>query len=177
MKDTGPISDPAFTMGPRSRKTIRVNDSHPNTDLSTRVHADVPIIAERSMYWAPSGDTGQAMHDSIGMSQAHSSFYLPDGWTNTDQSRETYTLVQNPNSSPVQVRVSYLTPSGTGDVTWTETIAANSRKTFNMADKMINTRAAVMVECTTAGKKIMVERAMYFENRWGGTDTVGGYSD
>ena len=31
-----------------------------------------------------------------------------------------------------------------------------------------------MVESTTAGKKIMVERAMYWNSRGAGTDTVGG---
>jgi hypothetical protein len=28
-----------------------------------------------------------------------------------------------------------------------------------------------------SGKKIMVERAMYWNNRSAGTDTIGGYSD
>jgi hypothetical protein len=36
---------------------------------------------------------------------------------------------------------------------------------------------SIMVTPKTAGKKIMVERAMYWENRGAGTDTIGGYSD
>ncbi len=177
---SGPVSDAPFTVAAKSRKTIRLNDLHSGMDLSTHVHADKPIIAERSMYWSPSSGAGEAMHDSIGMSEGHRTFYLPDGETRVDASNgntETYTLVQNANTSAVQVRVSYLTPSGAGNVTWTETVPANSRKTFNMGDRLSNTRAAVVVECLTPGKKIMVERAMYFQNRWGGTDTIGGYSD
>jgi hypothetical protein len=43
----------------------------------------------------------------------------------------------------------------------TETIPANSRKTFNMANHSgINGRAAIMVTSKTAGKPIMVERLM-----------------
>jgi hypothetical protein len=161
-------------MEPRSRKTVRVNDLHPGKDLSTHVHADKPIVAERSMYWTPVAGAGEAMHDSIGMSTAHTRFYLPDG--ETGSGTETFTLVQNPDNSNVQVRITYLKPSGAGNVSWVETIPAGSRKTFNMADRLSNTRAAVMVECLTAGKKIICERAMYFQNRWGGTDTIGGYS-
>lgn len=53
-----------------------------------------------------------------------------------------------------------MTPSGAGNVSFTDTIAANSRKTFNLADKIPSGRAAIMVTCTTTGKKIIVERAM-----------------
>ncbi len=37
-------------------------------------------------------------------------------------------------------------------------------------------RASVIL-CTSTGKKVMVERAMYWNNRGAGTDTIGGYSD
>jgi len=177
MTPGGPVEQTAFIMVPNSRKTIRVNDvpGVRDTDLSAYVHADKPIIAERAMYWKGGSDSGEACHDSIGLSSPHTSFYLPDGQT-TD-GWETWTLVQNPNSSDVKVEISYLTPDGTGNQTFTETIPANSRKTFNMVDKSINGRAAVMVTSKTAGKKIMCERAMYWNSRGAGTDTIGGYSD
>ena len=35
--------------------------------------------------------------------------------------------------------------------------------------------ASIMVTSKTAGKKIMVERSMYWNNRGAGTDTIGGY--
>ena len=37
--------------------------------------------------------------------------------------------------------------------------------------------AAIMVTSKTSGKKIMCERAMYWNNRGAGTDTIGGFSD
>jgi hypothetical protein len=40
-----------------------------------------------------------------------------------------------------------------------------------------NGRAAIMVKSKTAGKNIMVERAMYWNNRGAGTDTIGGCGD
>ncbi|MBN2167931.1 MAG: hypothetical protein JW738_01695, partial [Actinobacteria bacterium] len=125
------------------------------------------------MYW--DNGTGEACHDSIGMDSAHETFYLPDG--QTSGGKETWTLVANPNGSDVTVEISYLTPSGTGNAVFNETIPANSRRTFSMADRNIQGRAAVMVRSLDEGKLIMCERAMYWNNRGAGTDTIGGYGD
>ena len=127
------------------------------------------------MYWGADTLLGEACHDSVGMDSAHTSFYLPDG--QTSEGRETWTLVQNPNSSPVTVEISYMTPTGTGDVVFTDSIPSNSRKTYKMVDKISSGRAAIMVTSKTIGKKIMVERAMYWNQRGAGTDTIGGFSD
>jgi hypothetical protein len=165
-------------MPANSRKTIRVNDipEVSNTDLSTQVHGSAPIIAERAMYWKGGPDSGEACHDSIGMASPHTTFCLPDG--QTSEGRETYTLVQNPNDTDVTVDIYYLTPDGSGNVKKTETIAANSRRTFSMAEHSgISGRAAIQVVSTTSDKKIMVERAMYWNNRGAGTDTIGGFGD
>ncbi|MFH1150288.1 MAG: hypothetical protein V1748_07425 [Actinomycetota bacterium] len=175
MTSSGPVPQGSFTMPGNSRKTIRVNDVLPASDFSTQVTGSQLIIAERAMYWGEDTVLGEAAHDSIGLAAPHTTFYLPDG--ETSNGRETYTLVQNPNNTAVTVEVSYLTPDGTGNVVFTETVTANSRKTFNMADKGITGRAAVMVTCKTAGAKIMVERAMYWNSRGAGTDTIGGFSD
>jgi streptogramin lyase len=177
MTSGGPVSYPQFTMGANSRKTIRVNDSLANKDFSTKVHGSKPIIAERSMYWGAGSSLGEACHDSIGLAAPHSSFYLPDGQaTPADGPTETWTLVQNPNSTAVSIRITYLRPNGTHNVTFADSIPANSRKTYNMGDKLEG-RASIQVDCTTVGKKIMVERAMYFFGRGGGTDTIGGFRD
>jgi IPT/TIG domain len=173
MTPAGPKPQEPFTMEANSRKTIRVNDVLPNTDFSTKVTGTKPIIAERAMYW--DNGTGEACHDSVGMASAHTSFFLPDG--QTSKGRETYTLVQNPNSSPVVVEITYMTPDGRGNVVFEDTIPANSRQTYNMADKGIGGRASIMVTSKTTGKKIMCERAMYWNQRGAGTDTIGGFSD
>ncbi|MHB8896760.1 MAG: DUF5719 family protein [Candidatus Geothermincolia bacterium] len=175
MTPSGSIAQPVISIPANSRETIRINDiaDVSNTDLSTRVHGSQSIIAERAMYW--NNGTGEACHDSIGMSSAHMRFFLPDG--QVSEGRETWTLVQNPNASEVQVEISYLTPTGAGNVTFTDTVPAASRKTYAMADNLSDTRAAVMVTSLSVGKPIMVERAMYWNSRGAGTDTIGGYSD
>jgi hypothetical protein len=196
MTPVGPVPQPLFTMPATSRRTIRVDDipAVSNTDLSTQVHGSQPIIAERAMYWGAGTPMGEACHDSIGMASPHTTFYLPDG--QTSEGRETWTLIQNPNEVEVEVQISYLAPyhemipgpapKPPGNQYFTTIIPANSRRTFNMADEVKldpifpyadDYKYSIMVTSKTAGKPIMVERAMYWNNRGAGTDTIGGYSD
>jgi hypothetical protein len=171
----GQVQGPQFAMIPNSRKTVRLNDQlHGNVNVSTHVRGSQPIVAERAMYWNTA--TGEVCHDSIGMAAPHSKFYLADGWT--DNGGETWTLVQNPNDTDVEVKMSYLRYYGKDNVVKNEVIPANSRKTFDMRSHSgIDGDAGIMVECLTPGKKVMVERSMYWDNRGVGTDTIGSASD
>jgi len=171
---SGQVAGPSFTMGPNSRKTVRVNDTLPsNTDVSTQVHGSKPLIAERAMYW--DNGTGQAFHASIGLSSPHMSFMLPDG--QTSNGFETWTLVENPNPGAVTVRVSYLPQGGGKSVTFTDEIPKDTRRSYNMADKLPSGRASILVQSLDGARPIMVERAMYMNNKGAGTDTIGGFSD
>ncbi|MBU1671813.1 MAG: IPT/TIG domain-containing protein [Actinobacteria bacterium] len=162
-----------FTMPAQSRRTIRSNDHLAGLDCSIRVHADVPIVAERAMYW--DSGSGEACHDSVGTDSPRTAFYLPDG--ETADGYETWVLVQNPNDEEVGVEISYLTPTGEGNITFSDTLPACSRRTYSMADRLPEGRAATIVRCTTQDRGIVAERAMYWNARGAGTDTIGGYSD
>ena len=177
MTPKGPVAQAPFTMEANSRKTINVNNlpGMSRTDCSIHVQGSLPIIAERAMYWGAGTPLGEACHDSIGMDSPHTTFYLPDG--ETYNGMETWTLVQNPNKINVTVEISYLTPDGKGIVTFNDIVPANSRKTYNMTDKIGAGRAAIMVTSRTTNGKIMVERSMYWNNRGAGTDTIGGFAD
>ncbi len=174
MTTGGPKALAPFTMAPGTRQTVLMNDLIPNTDFSTKVTANLPIIAERAMYWGAGTPLGEACHDSIGLDEPHTTFYLPDG--QTSDGRETYTLVANPNNKDVQVMISYLLSDGTGAGYFIATVPANSRATFNMGDKIPSGRASIAVTCQTTGLKVLVERSMYWNNRGVGTNTVGDWS-
>jgi hypothetical protein len=96
---------------------------------------------------------------------------LPDG--DTSNGRETWTLVQNPNNVDVTIMVMYMTPTGIGDTAFNDVVPKNSRKTYNMSEKLANSRGSIFVLCETGGAMIMVERAMYWNNRGAGTGTIG----
>ncbi len=172
MTPGGPVPHPGnpVPMPANSRKTIRVNDFLPNQDFSTRVSCSKPIIAERAMYW--DNGTGEACHDSIGISAPRRTFYLPDG--QSSDGRETYICVQNPNPDTVSLSIGYLRAGGGEVVERYEHIAGNSRQTFNLAQHSgINGRASVLVTTEVQQQVIIVERAMYWNNRGAGTDTIG----
>ncbi len=177
MTPAGPKVHPPFTLPPQSRWTIRLNDvpDIADTDVSTMVQASAPIVAERAMYWGEGTPLGEACHASIGIDSPHGIFYLPDG--QTSEGRETYTLVQNPNDTPVQVVVSYLQANGAGQSSFVMDVPALSRLTFNMADTLPSARAAVKVTCLTPGSGILVERAMYWNDRGAGIESIGAYSN
>jgi len=172
MTPAGPVAQAPFVVPARARKTVRVNDvpGLSNTDCSIHVQGSVPIVAERTMYW----DNGKkdAFHQHVGTASPHGTWYLPDG--QTSQGRQTYTLVENPNASDVSVAISYLTDTGQGDVTFTDTLKANSRKTYDMSKWIASDRASVAVNCSSP---LIVERSMYWGERKFGTDTLGDYSN
>ncbi len=170
---SGPVPGPAFEMAPGSRKTVRVNDTLPlNTDFSTTVQGTESLVAERAMYW--DAGSGEAFHASIGLSIPHVFFMLPDG--QTGNGFETWTVVSNIYQEEVEVRVTYLPQDGKGEpVSFTAKIPPLSRRSFNMADKVPSGRAAAMVESLGEGEPdpILVERAMYMNQKGAGTSTIG----
>jgi hypothetical protein len=171
---SGEVAGPSFIMSPNSRHTVRVNDTLPSsTDVSTQVHGSKPLIAERAMYW--DNGTGQAFHASVGLDAPHMAFMFPDG--QTSQGFETWTLVANPNPGAVTVRITYLPQGGGTGATFTDEIPKASRRSYSMGDKLPSGRASILVESLDGARPILVERAMYMNNRGAGTDTIGGFSD
>jgi len=175
MTADGPRRQVPFSMPANARKTVRVNDVLAPSDFSTLVDSDVPVIAERAMYW--DDGTGKACHDSIGVSAPHDSFFLPGGVVDREGAVESWTLVQNPGGSPVRVKVSYLLETGKGCRSFEATMPAGSRRTFEMADILGDGRAAVEVDSLTSGGGIVSEMATYSNGRGAGTDTIRGYLD
>lgn len=170
MTPDGPLALEPFEMPAQTRKTLRMNDLIPATDFSTVVSADRPIVAERAMYWGAGTPLGEACHCSIGLAEPHAECYLPDG--RTTDGWETYTLVANPNNTAVEVMVTYMYASGSGSSYEIAKIPALSRATFNMAGLVPSGSAAIRVTSLTAGKKVLAERSMYYNNRGAGSDTV-----
>lgn len=173
MTELGQREQDPFTLPARSRKTINVNENEEmkEIDFSTRIDSTKPIVAERAMYWNSS--SGQVFQDSIGLSSLYGIYYLPDG--ESSGGTETFTLIQNPNDTPVEVSVTYLSEGGGTPIVRNETIPAASRVSYKMLDHSgITGRASTVVRCLSPGKGIMVERSMYWNDRSAGAETVGG---
>ena len=68
MTPSGEKEGPVLTLDPGTRRSVSVAETVPaEFSVSSVVTSDVPVIAERAMYWtSASGVRRQAAHDSIG---------------------------------------------------------------------------------------------------------------
>lgn len=172
--DTGPITKPPFTMQPYSRHTIDVKLDVGEKNVSTKVESSSPIVAERAMYWGFNNNPKRGGHCSIGTSTPSSTWYLAEG--STLYGFDEWVLVQNPNTSPVTVDVTYMTPNGATQKPPFQ-IPAQSRYSIHVNADIASD---VSTKVTSRERPIIAERAMYWDkgqNLWSGgkpgTDTIG----
>lgn len=165
MTSHGPVKQPTITMGANTRQSINVNKKVPNTDTSIAVSSDIELNAERSMYW--DNGTGKAGTNTIGFAAAAKNIYLAEG--STAWGFETFVCIQNPNSTPADVLVTYMTNTGAIAGPGCR-VPANSRVTINVANDLPNRDTSVKLMCS---QPIMAERAMYWNNKGGGTASIG----
>ena len=159
-----------FTVGAGSRYTINARDEIGGKDFSTGVTGSEPITCERSMYW--NNGTGKAGHDTIGVTKATYSNYLAEGCT--DYGFDTYVLISNPNNEVNDVRVTYMTPAGV-EPRAPITMQPNTRYTVHVNEDLAASRVAPTdVSISVVGNfPVVAERAMYWQNKGGGHDSIG----
>ena len=165
MTETGDVPGPVFTLGPLQRRSFNVAETVPDTwSVSTKVVADKGVGAERAMYW----NNREGAHDSIGVKMPSLTWCVPEGCTGG--TFETWVLVQNPEDTPAQIQITYMTE--TGPVPGPEfELGAKSRKTVNVADAVPGCwSVSTMVN---ASSPVIVERAVYWQNRVDGHGTTG----
>ncbi len=165
MTPEGPVELPTFTAPANSRQTVNVNEKVPDTDTSIQVTADLPVIAERAMYW--DNGTGRAGHETVGMDAPANTVYLAEG--TTAWGFDTYVCIQNPNGAPAVVDVTYLTNEGPVPGAQ-RTVEPHSRFTINVADELPNTDTAIKLD---SDRPIMAERAMYWNSMGAGHCSIG----
>ena len=116
----------------QSRQTVRLRDLMPNEpEISTELNSDVPIVAERSMYWDPNAANLQP-YDMKGGTSSRGSAALAKQWYMSEGSTaggfETFILVQNPQTTATTVTATFLSAKGIA-ATKTINMKANSRAT------------------------------------------------
>lgn len=157
-----------------SRATVRVNNVLVSPEVSARITSTLPIVVERSMYWGGPG-VRRGGHNSTGVVEPRVEWYLAEG-VNTGVMKQ-YILLANPNASAVHVQVRFL---GFGDGL-TETaeyhVPANGRVTVQEGDMPLafrNRAFSARVRAMDGVSPIIVERAIYWGNIFGGGVTPGG---
>lgn len=152
-------------LNPQSRRSFPLHVYITTYDLSTLVKSyDGAVICERAMY----GPGRVWAHDSIGVTEPAYTWYLAEG--STDGGMETWVLVQNPNSYPVEVSVDFQTQSGYLEGP-REEIPPRTRRSYEVAKYVRTYNVSTRVTSTTG--MVVCERAMYGNNRRWAHDSVG----
>ena len=159
-----------WAINPLSRSTIHVNRFMQGCGVSGKVVSDIPIVAERSMYF----DFAQKWKggtNSRGSATTSRNWYLPEG--HTDANFDDYVLIMNPQGHPVGVTVSFQRENGSS-ITHQLEIAPASRFTLN-AKSVPGLENASFSTSVAATAGVVCERSMYFdyEGMEGGHSSMG----
>ena len=163
MESTGANTVRNYTLAPASRFSLSVDEVVPDGEVSVKVRAAQPVLAERSMYWNNRSDG----HCFIGTPSPDTEWFLAEGYTGGGF--ETWILVQNPGDDPVSLTFTFMEPGGENTV---KEYAVGPRSRFTVAVDEILPASEVSTRVTASGF-VIVERAIYFNNRSGGTDSLG----
>ncbi|MBU4393202.1 MAG: polysaccharide deacetylase family protein [Actinobacteria bacterium] len=166
---------------PASRTTINVrSDVPPESDVSIKVTASEPIVAERPMYFNYKG-AWSGGHNVLGATGPKPEWYFAEGTTR--DGFDTYLCLQNPGDLEATVDVDYFLVNGTREFRTGVKIKPRSRFTIaahedglgigrhNDASGDFSARVR-----TSAQAPIVAERATYFNYRPyldGGHDVIG----
>ena len=172
MFEGGATQKQTLTMPPTSRETVLVNGVvGPNKDVSAKVEASNPIIAERPMYFLYHGQWPGG-HAQVGATETATSWFLSEGTTRDnayDGSFQEWISIQNPGDDEANVDITYMFQAG-GTQQGKLKVPAHSRETVLVND-VVGPNRDVSVQLDS-DLPIVVERPMYFNyhNKWpGGT--------
>lgn len=169
---SGQVVERVHYVGARARTNIWVNKDDPaleSAEISAHLVSvnDVPIVIERSMYLNTGGQLFTAGHNSGGVTELATRWFLAEGSTGTYF--DTFILVANPGSTAAEVKVTYLLPSG-APLVLPYTVPAESRFTIWVDHEhptLAATAFSAIVESTNA-VPLVVERSMWWPDRPGG---------
>jgi Ca2+-binding RTX toxin-like protein len=167
LTDAGRVVTRQKLVPPRTRLTVNIEQEDPilaNVAVSTTVESDVPVVAERAMYWPGPFQTWFEAHNSFGSTETATKWGLGEGRVGGPRGFETFILLANPDPTrEALVKVTYLRESGEPVVVENLRVTPNSRRNIYVnveVPQLVNESFGAVVEVTN-GVPIAVERAMY----------------
>src|SRR5581483_463243 len=163
MREDGSVVSQQVQVPPVSRRSVYVNQLFQAAGFSTEITSDLPIVAERSMYF----DNGQGGHGTLAASQARHVWYLAEGQTRGGD--DSWLLVQNPNDSAVNLKVTFYLEEG-DPIVQRYTVGPRARFSLYANSVLPSTTFGAKIE---ADDVVVVERAVYLAGGRGGFDSMG----
>jgi hypothetical protein len=164
--ELGGTANHTITVPPASRRTFFAGDlaGLVNRSFGTVIESDVPVVAERAMYF---GDSPFWLggHGSAGVGMPATDWFHAEGATGS--LFDTFILLANPHHFATRVTVTFITDTGV-TVTREKRVPARGRLTINIEDESPELASAnVSTRVHSIDHAIVSERAMY----WGTTGT------
>ena len=175
MLGTGQNVEKHYQVGAHSRRTIEVaGDVGLDSDVSCKVTSDIPIAAERPMYFDYHGYAVDGS-DVVGATSPSTVWYFAEG--STYPGFQEWLTIQNPNDVPAEANITYMTGSGR-TVSSKRTVPGNTRVTVDVLGEMgDNENVSARIESDVP---VVAERPMYFvygsesgKNWTGGESAMG----
>ncbi len=170
----GQVDRQGITVGAHSRATFKVNDLlGPGLETSLWLHADMPVIAERPIYFDYTGMEGlprDGGHVVAGATALATSYYFAEGTTR--QGFEEWLTFQNPQAAGITISAQYQCGDGSV-VEKSYAVAAHSRRTVYVAGEVGAGRdVSVALSCASP---FLAERPLYFLYTGYGASWTGGH--
>lgn len=171
MRSDGAVITRQVSVPGRRRHSVHLDEipGLESAEVSTQVSSDLPVVAERAMYFDYHGRRGG--HASVGATSAREKWYLPEGYTGGKF--DEYVLLLNPNVFPVSTKVTFMRPDGQR-VERLVTLAPNSRHTIHVdeVEGLQDSEVSTAVEATLP---VVAELAQYFDfrGRSDGNNSIG----
>ncbi|MBI4321379.1 MAG: N-acetylmuramoyl-L-alanine amidase [Chloroflexi bacterium] len=153
-KPDGSTVSKSYVASPQARLNIWANKDVPGTALAAKVEADVPIVAERSMY----SDSGKSGHNSMGAPNLSQTWYFAEGATGSNF--DTWILVANPNPEPTEVKATLLRESAPPELR-TYVMPPRTRLNIWLNREVGPGAVATKIEAT---RPIVAERSVYLKD-------------
>jgi autotransporter-associated beta strand protein len=181
--DTGETVTRVKTVRAKERLTVNIGQEDDprlhHAAVSTLVTSDVPIVAERSMYWGR-GESSiwREGHNSFGVLESHTHWGVAEGRIGGPLNFRTYIQLANPQTDAAEVTVTFLRETD-APIVKTYTVPPTSRFNIDVAfvDPDMHDESVGADIRVTNGMGIVVERSMYWDSGGvffkGGTNATG----
>jgi hypothetical protein len=164
----GTVIHVPHNVGPNTRETCNVSQEAPqlaSAAVSTVVESDVPIVAERSMYWPNFPRAWAEAHNSPGATETGTLWAVAGGEEGGTSGAQTFVLIANTSAFAAMVRVTVLREDG-APLVGEYQLPPNSRTNIRMGGMQefpnLTGRFGVTVESLgTTPAQVVVERATY----------------
>jgi hypothetical protein len=168
------LGNDTILIDPLRRGNIKVNDIVRSSGIATILTSNIPVVAERPLYFgAPNSATAAAGgSDVFGRNGGGVSWLFPEGETGSGTTE--FLLLQNPSTQTAEVRVRFYNANGQ-TVDHSLVLPAKSRATIDVIRDVpaLPSGAHGSLVTSTNGVPIIAEQSIYMNNFATGDGTAG----